>query len=308
MSQLQVNWSALDQGAELAAQGQAALADAAERIADIRRQLAQELLIGLEFSMLDQRKRRIERFQKSFEDLNRVLGTAADRYRHVEKSNAYRLTGDGTDPNRGISSGGGGAGSFGGGGGGGGFRIRVPEAVGVGTIAAGVISSGGSSATEYSLEWFWDRAQQFYDDNEEATGYAKKLIGLFTEGKLETSVAFNTLKIMTSPGERARALHKISEQYRTAAEDYVIKGDYENALKYAGKSALAAVEMEGICMGDVITEMAGDFVDTVGGTAQKATALLGKIIPGDGGTFLTAVSESLDTTTNGFVSWLRGLL
>ena len=130
MSQLQVNWSALDQGAELAAQGQAALADAAERIADIRRQLAQELLIGLEFSMLDQRKRRIERFQKSFEDLNRVLGTAADRYRHVEKSNAYRLTGDGTDPNRGISSGGGGAGSFGGGGGGGGFRIRVPEAVG----------------------------------------------------------------------------------------------------------------------------------------------------------------------------------
>lgn len=144
MSQLQVNWSALDQGAELAAQGQAALADAAERIADIRRQLAQELLIGLEFSMLDQRKRRIERFQKSFEDLNRVLGTAADRYRHVEKSNAYRLTGDGTDPNRGISSGGGGAGSFGGGGGGGGFRIPVPEAVGAGTIAAGVISSGGS--------------------------------------------------------------------------------------------------------------------------------------------------------------------
>lgn len=103
MSQLQVNWSALDQGAELAAQGQAALADAAERIADIRRQLAQELLIGLEFSMLDQRKRRIERFQKSFEDLNRVLGTAADRYRHVEKSNAYRLTGDGTDPNRGAA-------------------------------------------------------------------------------------------------------------------------------------------------------------------------------------------------------------
>lgn len=103
MSQLQVNWSALDQGAELAAQGQAALADAAERIADIRRQLAQELLIGLEFSMLDQRKRRIERFQKSFEDLNRVLGTAADRYRHVEKSNAYRLTGDGTDPNCGAA-------------------------------------------------------------------------------------------------------------------------------------------------------------------------------------------------------------
>ena len=133
MSQLQVNWSALDQGAELAAQGQAALADAAERIADIRRQLAQELLIGLEFSMLDQRKRRIERFQKSFEDLNRVLGTAADRYRHVEKSNAYRLTGDGTDPNRGA------AGALGGGG----FRIPVPEAVGAGTIAAGVISSGG---------------------------------------------------------------------------------------------------------------------------------------------------------------------
>ena len=308
MSQLQVNWSALDQGAELAAQGQAALADAAERIADIRRQLAQELLIGLEFSMLDQRKRRIERFQKSFEDLNRVLGTAADRYRHVEKSNAYRLTGDGTDPNRGISSGGGGAGSFGGGGGGGGFRIRVPEAVGVGTIAAGVISSGGSSATEYSLEWFWDRAQQFYDDNEEATGYAKKLIGLFTEGKLETGLIFNTFKVATSPGERARALHEISEQYKSTAADYIADGDYKNALKYTGKAFLAAGEMELSCFGDVITETAGDFVDTVGGTVQKATALLGKIIPGDGGTFLTTVSESLDTTTNGFVSWLRGLL
>lgn len=139
MSQLQVNWSALDQGAELAAQGQAALADAAERIADIRRQLAQELLIGLEFSMLDQRKRRIERFQKSFEDLKRVLGTAADRYRHVEKSNAYRLTGDGTDPNRGISSGGGGAGSFGGGGG---FRTGGNlTAAGIGMAAAGGMAS-----------------------------------------------------------------------------------------------------------------------------------------------------------------------
>lgn len=139
MSQLQVNWSALDQGAELAAQGQAALADAAERIADIRRQLAQELLIGLEFSMLDQRKRRIERFQKSFEDLNRVLGTAADRYRHVEKSNAYRLTGDGTDPNRGISSGGGGAGSFGGGGG---FRTGGNlTAAGIGMAVAGGAAS-----------------------------------------------------------------------------------------------------------------------------------------------------------------------
>lgn len=139
MSQLQVNWSALDQGAELAAQGQAALADAAERIADIRRQLAQELLIGLEFSMLDQRKRRIERFQKSFEDLNRVLGTAADRYRHVEKSNAYRLTGDGTDPNRGISSGGGGAGSFGGGGD---FRTGGNlTAAGIGMAAAGGMAS-----------------------------------------------------------------------------------------------------------------------------------------------------------------------
>ena len=298
MSQLQVNWSALDQGAELAAQGQAALADAAERIADIRRQLAQELLIGLEFSMLDQRKRRIERFQKSFEDLNRVLGTAADRYRHVEKSNAYRLTGDGTNPNRGA------AGALGGGG----FRIPVPEAVGAGTIAAGVISSGGSSAAEYSLEWFWDRAQQFYDDNEEATGYAKKFIGLFTEGKLKTGLIFNTFKIATSPGERARALHEISEQYKSTAADYIADGDYKNALKYTGKAFLAAGEMELSCFGDVITETAGDFVDTVGGTVQKATALLGKIIPGDGGTFLTTVSESIDTTTNGFVSWLRGLL
>mgnify|MGYP007016472813 CR=1 FL=1 len=298
MSQLQVNWSALDQGAELAAQGQAALADAAERTADIRRQLAQELLIGLEFSMLDQRKRRIERFQKSFEDLNRVLGTAADRYRHVEKSNANRLTRDGTDPNRGA------AGALGGGG----FRIPVPEAVGAGTIAAGVISSGGSSAAEYSLEWFWDRAQQFYDDNEEATGYAKKFIGLFTEGKLKTGLIFNTFKIATSPGERARALHEISEQYKSTAADYIADGDYKNALKYTGKAFLAAGEMELSCFGDVITETAGDFVDTVGGTVQKATALLGKIIPGDGGTFLTTVSESIDTTTNGFVSWLRGLL
>lgn len=305
MSQLQVNWSALDQGAELAAQGQAALADAAERIADIRRQLAQELLIGLEFSMLDQRKRRIERFQKSFEDLNRVLGTAADRYRHVEKSNAYRLTGDGTDPNRGTA---GARGAAVGALGGGGFRIRVPEAVGVGTIAAGVISSGGSSATEYSLEWFWDRAQQFYDDNEEATGYAKKLIGLFTEGKLETGLIFNTFKVATAPGERARALHEISEQYKSTAADYIADGDYKNALKYTGKAFLAAGEMELSCFGDVITETAGDFVDTVGGTVQKATALLGKIIPGDGGTFLTTVSESIDTTTNGIVSWLRGLL
>lgn len=134
MSQLQVNWSALDQGAELAAQGQAALADAAERIADIRRQLAQELLIGLEFSMLDQRKRRIERFQKSFEDLNRVLGTAADRYRHVEKSNTYRLTGDGTDPNRGISSGGGG------------FRGRG----GLAAAGIGMAVAGGAASFEAS--------------------------------------------------------------------------------------------------------------------------------------------------------------
>lgn len=139
MSQLQVNWSALDQGAEFAAQGQAALADAAERIADIRRQLAQELLIGLEFSMLDQRKRRIERFQKSFEDLNRVLGTAADRYRHVEKSNAYRLTGDGTDPNRGAA---GARGAAVGALGGGGFRTGGNlTAAGIGMAAAGGMAS-----------------------------------------------------------------------------------------------------------------------------------------------------------------------
>lgn len=150
MSQLQVNWSALDQGAELAAQGQAALADAAERIADIRRQLAQELLIGLEFSMLDQRKRRIERFQKSFEDLNRVLGTAADRYRHVEKSNAYRLTGDGTDPNRGISSGGGGAGSFGGGGGGIFCGSGFGDSGGLAAAGAGLAVAGGAASFEAS--------------------------------------------------------------------------------------------------------------------------------------------------------------
>lgn len=144
MSQLQVNWSALDQGAELAAQGQAALADAAERIADIRRQLAQELLIGLEFSMLDQRKHRIERFQKSFEDLNRVLGTAADRYRHVEKSNAYRLTGDGTDPNRGAS------GTIGAAVGafvpGGGFR----GSGGLAAVGAGMAVAGGAASFEAS--------------------------------------------------------------------------------------------------------------------------------------------------------------
>ena len=119
---------------------------------------------------------------------------------------------------------------------------------------------------------------------------------------------FNTFKIATSPGERARALHEISEQYKSTAADYIADGDYKNALKYTGKAFLAAGEMELSCFGDVITETAGDFVDTVGGTVQKATALLGKIIPGDGGTFLTTVSESIDTTTNGFVSWLRGLL
>lgn len=143
MSQLQVNWSALDQGAELAAQGQAALADAAERIADIRRQLAQELLIGLEFSMLDQRKCRIERFQKSFEDLNRVLGTAADRYRHVEKSNAYRLTGDGTDPNRGAAGARGAAvGALGGG--------NFCGSGGLAAAGAGLAVTGGAASFEAS--------------------------------------------------------------------------------------------------------------------------------------------------------------
>ena len=129
---------------KLLARGPAALADA-ELLAIVLRtgivgkgvlQLAQELLIGLEFSMLDQRKRRIERFQKSFEDLNRVLGTAADRYRHVEKSNAYRLTGDGTDPNRGAA---GARGAAVGALGGGGFRTGGNlTAAGIGMAAHGL--------------------------------------------------------------------------------------------------------------------------------------------------------------------------
>ena len=87
MSQLQVNWSALSQGAEIAARGQTELQRTAERINSIRAQLVQELHIGLEFSMLDQRKRSMEQLQRVLGDMDQVLDAAAEQYRTAELSN-----------------------------------------------------------------------------------------------------------------------------------------------------------------------------------------------------------------------------
>ncbi len=222
----------------------------------------------------------------------------------------------------------GGDGSFGGGEGGGGFR---------GNDEKGFWAEQWDQLKHdwNSLGEGWEWAEEKYNelpewarkDIENALGGDIKAAITITGDIITNNISFDTLEtylssigsenagVITSvlktvicPSDNMKTLLDGIDLYRDLGTDALADGNIGEGLKDLGMSLVSGFCAIGYGIGDVASEAISGLFNEVGGMESSILDVVGRVVQGETGDFLTNLSSGVASTTESVAKWFSNLL